>query len=106
MLIMVAGPYSAPTAEKRRQNLKTINLAAALVAAKGHVPVVGVNAALPVVEAGSLNDPYDEIMRISLALAEKCDAILCLATSTGVEMEREIFVKKGLPVYNDIAQIP
>jgi hypothetical protein len=106
MLIMVAGPYSAPTEEKRQNNLRIINLAAARVAAKGHVPIVGVNAALPVVDAGSFDNPYDETMRISLALAEKCDAILCLGSSRGVAMEREIFVEKGLPVYNDVDEIP
>ena len=67
---------------------------------------MGVNAALPVVNAGHFDVPNDEIMRISLALAEKCDAILCLGTSRGVEMEREIFARKGLPVYGDLDDLP
>jgi hypothetical protein len=106
MLIMVAGPYSAPTEEERRKNLKRINEAAYHVSQMGHIPVVGVNAALPVVEAGHFENPNDEIMRISLALAEKCDAILCLGTSRGVEMEKEIFMRGGLPVYEDLEELP
>jgi hypothetical protein len=106
MLIMVAGPYSAPTDKERRRNLQRINQAAAEVYQKGHIPVVGVNAALPVVEAGNFEDNYDVIMGISVALAEKCDGILCLGSSRGVEMEKEIFVQKGLPVYENINSLP
>lgn len=106
MLIMVAGPYSAPTEAERKNNLEKINRAAAQVVEKGHVPVVGVNAALPIVEIGHFDDEYDVIMRISVALAEKCDAILCLGTSRGVEMEKQAFVSKGLPVYEDLSEIP
>jgi hypothetical protein len=106
MLVMVAGPYSAPTDEERKHNLKKINQAAVQVYERGHIPVVGVNAALPVVEAGIFNDHYDVIMDISKALAEKCDAILCLGTSRGVEMEKEIFLRKGLPVYEDVTTLP
>ena len=106
MLIMVAGPYSAPTEEERQRNLNKINQAAAKVSEKGHIPVVGVNAALPVVDAGNFDNPYDEIMRISVALADKCDAILCLGTSRGVEMEKEIFTRKGLPIYENVSEIP
>ena len=106
MLIMVAGPYSAPTEEERQRNLNKINQAAARVSEKGHVPVVGVNAALPVVDAGNFDNPYNEIMRISVALAEKCDAILCLGRSRGVEMEKAVFARKGLPVYEDLSEIP
>jgi len=106
MLIMVAGPYSAPTEAERKRNLVKINTAAVKVVEKGHIPVVGVNAALPIVEMGNFNNEYDVIMRISVALAEKCDAILCLGTSKGVEMEKQAFVKKGLPVYEDLSEIP
>jgi len=106
MLIMVAGPYSAPTEKERQENLRTINQAAVKVSKRGHIPVVGVNAALPIVNEGDFTSPYDEIMRISLALAERCDAILCLGTSKGVEMERKIFIDKGLPVYESLDELP
>ena len=106
MLIMVAGPYSAPSKAERQKNLTTINRAAVQVVEKGHIPVVGINAALPIIEMGNFDNEYDVIMDISVALAEKCDAILTLGTSKGVEMEKQAFVKKGLPVFETLDQIP
>ena len=47
MLIAVAGPYSADTLEQRQRNLDAMNEAAAGVMNRGHIPVIGVNAALP-----------------------------------------------------------
>ncbi len=106
MLIIVAGPYSASTAEQRQKNLDAMNAAAAIVLDKGHIPVIGMNAALPVVEQAKPAEPYQAIMNISLALAEKCDAILMIGESPGANMEREIFRRKGLPIYNDLKDIP
>jgi len=106
MHIMIAGPFSAPTEKERRENLDRINRIAAEVAKKGHIPVVGVNAALPVVLAGEFDDDYAEIMRISLALADRCDAILVLGNSKGVEAERSTFERKGLTVYKDPDDVP
>ena len=48
LMIMVAGPYSAPTPEGRAANLAAMNRAAASLAERGHIPMIGVNAALPV----------------------------------------------------------
>ncbi len=106
MLIMVAGPYSAETPEQRAQNLRTLNVAAAQVLSKGHIPIIGVNAALPVVEEAQPQDPYQTIMDISLALAERCDAVLMLAESRGANMERDVFSRKALPIFSSIDQIP
>ena len=50
MIIGVAGPYSAPTEEQRKKNLDAMNLAAAKLLEKGHIPIIGMNAALPIVE--------------------------------------------------------
>ena len=50
MLIAVAGPYSAETTEERQRNLDAMNRAGAEVFQRGHIPVIGVNIALPVVE--------------------------------------------------------
>ena len=106
MFIMISGPYSAPKEEERQKNLQKINRAAAEVAKKGHIPVVGINAALPIVRTGMFDDESKEIMRISLALAEKCDAILCLGKSKGVDMERKVFLMRDLQIFEDINDIP
>ena len=107
MLIAVAGPYSADTAEQRQRNLDAMNSAAVAVFNLGHVPVIGVNASLPIVERlGSEANRYEAIMTISLALVDKCDAILVIGESAGVKRERDLVSSKGLPVYKDLSEIP
>lgn len=107
MLIAVAGPYSAETAEQRQQNLKAMNKAAAAVMKRGHIPVIGVNAALPVLEwLEPEADKYEAIMAISLALVDKCDAILMIGESRGANRERNLIRSKGLPVYESICEVP
>ena len=53
-----------------------MNKAAVHVLQKGHPPIIGVNMALPIIAAiGEEN--YNEIMMpVSMALAERCDAVL------------------------------
>ena len=107
MLIAVAGPYSAETNEARLRNLAAMNQAAAEVLKRGHIPVIGVNAALPIVDClDAAEDRYEVIMSISLALVDKCDAILIIGASPGVTRERDLICAKGLPVYHSIAEIP
>jgi hypothetical protein len=106
LLIMIAGPYSAPTAEGRAANLAALNRAAMQVARKGHIPVIGVNAALPALEAAGLppNDPL--MMDISLALAARCGGVLQLARSPGADREVETIRSLGRPVYARIEDVP
>jgi hypothetical protein len=107
MLIAVAGPYSAETAEQRQRNLDEMNKAAARVMKLGHIPVIGVNAALPVVQRlGPEVDHYEAMMAISLALVDKCDAILIIGESAGVNRERELFKSTGRRVYLTVDEIP
>ena len=53
MWIMVGGPYGtgAKSAAERAANLARLNEAALAVWRKGHVPIIGVNLALPIVAA-------------------------------------------------------
>jgi hypothetical protein len=107
MLIAVAGPYSADTLEQRQRNLDAMNVAAAGVMNRGHIPVIGVNAALPVVAClGPEVNQYEAMMAISLALVDKCDAILIIGESAGVTRERDVIRSKGLAVYGDLSEIP
>lgn len=106
MLIVVAGPYSAETEEKKTKNLEAMNTAAAEVYRKGHIPVIGVNTALFV--ADQLKDirRNEVISKISFAVVERCDAILMIGESPGANIERDIIKAKGLPVYYSIDEIP
>ena len=106
MLIAVAGPYSAPTDAERQANLDAMNLAAAEVMRRGHIPVIGVNAALPVVDALDPDDPYGAIMAISLGVVGCCDALLLIGESPGANKERDLITSKGRPVYLSLDDVP
>lgn len=106
---MIAGPYrtGSDDPEVWRKNLREMNSAALEVARRGHTPVIGVNMALPVIEiAGEEN--YEELMMpISLALAERCDAVLRIGgTSEGADKEVATFRSRDLPVFTSIEQLP
>jgi hypothetical protein len=106
---MVAGPYrtGAPSAEERARNLRALNLAALEVHRRGHVPVLGVNLALPIVEVAG-GAAYDDVVPpLSLALAERCDAILRLGgASAGADLEVERVRARGGAVYASVEEIP
>lgn len=113
MWIMVAGPYSSGGADAaaRAENLAAMNRAALAVFDKGHVPVIGVNMALPVIEAArdaDGADRFEEIMMpVSLALAERCDAILRIGgASTGADAEVARFAARGLPIWRALQEVP
>lgn len=113
--IAVAGPYTAATAALRKSNLDKMNQVAAQLLAAGHIPLIGVNAALPVVDQTGMLDPQDglpsaerraAIMEISMGLIEACEAILMIGESPGANRERDRIAAKGLPVYTSIEQVP
>jgi len=106
LLIAVAGPYSAPTEEQKAANLKAMNIAAAEVYRKGHLPVIGVNTSLFVADELPDIDRKKVISDISFAVVERCDAILITGSSPGADIERELMMKQGLPVYYSIDEIP
>lgn len=106
LLVIVAGPYSAPTPEKRAANLDAMHRAAAEVACRGHLPVIGVDVALPVLEA--LGRPYTDplMMEISLALAARCDACLQIGRSPGADREARTIRALGRPVWARSEDLP
>jgi hypothetical protein len=106
MIIGVAGPYSAPTEEQRQKNLNAMNEAAARILEMGHIPVIGMNAALPIVSIAKIDDVYKATMDISLAVINACDAILMIGESPGANKERDLVKGKGLPVYYSLEEIP
>ncbi len=104
MKIAVAGPYSAPTEKERQENLNRMNMEAAILLEAGHVPLIGVNAALPVINKAKINDVYNAIMSISIAVIEHCDAIVLISESPGANKEKQVLVEKGKPVFQNAAE--
>lgn len=110
MWIMVSGPYTAGDADaaQRAENLRAMNEAAVALHRAGHVPVIGVNMALPMIDAAGGGAAYRDIMMpLSLALAERCDACLRLGgPSKGADDEVARFAAAGRPVYRNLTEIP
>lgn len=106
MVIGIAGPYSAPTEAQRRANLDAMNAAAAHLLEMGHVPLIGMNAALPVLEQANIGDRYEATLRISFAVIGACDALLLIGESPGANKERDLIIAQGKPVFTRIQDIP
>jgi hypothetical protein len=109
MWIMVSGPYASGAADEvaRTANLRALNQAALGVLDKGHVPIIGVNLAPPIIAVAG-PQRYDAIMMpISLALAERCDACLRVGgASSGADREVARFRSRGRAVYVSVDDIP
>lgn len=109
MWIMVSGPYTAGGADavRRAENLRAMNRAALALHRMGHVPVIGVNMALPVIEAGGDGAFAEVMMPLSLALAERCDACLRIGgASRGADEEAARFRAAGKPVFRALEEVP
>jgi hypothetical protein len=109
MWIMVSGPYTAGGADEaqRQANLDAMNHAALALFRAGHVPIIGVNAALPIIRVAG-PDAYDEVMMpLAVALTARCDAVLRVGgPSKGADDEVAAFVAAGKPVYRDLSEVP
>ena len=109
MWIMISGPYRSGSDDPEiwNRNHGEMNKAAVHVLQKGHTPIIGINMALPIIAAQG-EEHYDEIMMpVSMALAEKCDAVLRIGgESANADKEVDLFRKKGLPVYLSVDEIP
>lgn len=109
MWIMISGPYTsgAKTEAERQENLNAMNRAAYAVFQKGHIPIIGVNMALPIIHAMG-EETFEEVMMpLALALIERCDAVLRVGgPSKGADDEVERFRTEGKPVFNHVNEIP
>jgi len=109
MWIMIAGPYTSGAADAagRAANLRVLNAAALVLFRRGHVPIVGVNLALPLVECAGPGG-FEEIMTpLSLAASDRCEACLRIGgPSKGADDEVARFRARGLPVYFRIEDVP
>jgi hypothetical protein len=109
MWIMVAGPYRSGSSDPGvwAQNLRTLNKAANAIFEKGHVPIIGVNLALPIIESVGQEAYRTIMMPLSLSLTERCDAVLRIeGVSQGADLEVEAFLARGLAVFQSIDEIP
>lgn len=115
LMILIAGPYRSGThddPDKMRRNLETLESAAWPIFEKGHVPMIGEWAALPILRSGGGGVPgsalYDAVMYPTAhRLLARCDGVLRLSgVSAGADNDVRIAKERGIPVWTDIAEIP
>jgi hypothetical protein len=115
MMILIAGPYRSGTEDdptKMATNLARLEAAAWPIFQKGHVPMIGEWAALPILRGAGGGAPgsatYDAVMHPTAhRLLEKCDGVLRLpGASAGADNDVRFAKARGIPVWTDLAQIP
>jgi hypothetical protein len=115
MMILIAGPYRSGTDDnpaRMATNLATLEAAAWPIFLKGHVPMIGEWAALPILQGAGGGAPgsatYDAVMHPTAhRLLAKCDGVLRLpGASTGADNDVRIAKTRGIPVWTDLDQIP
>ncbi|MBO1336463.1 DUF4406 domain-containing protein [Streptomyces sp. VRA16 Mangrove soil] len=114
LLVLLAGPYRSGTGgdpEAMAANLARLEEAAWPVFAAGHIPMIGEWVALPVLRSAGAGptDPLAEQVLYPTAerLLARCDAVLRLpGASAGADADVATALRRGLPVYHDVAEIP
>jgi hypothetical protein len=115
MMILIAGPYRSGTGDdpaKMAANLARLEAAAWPIFEKGHVPMIGEWAALPILRGAGGGAPgsetYDRVMHPTAhRLLAKCDGVLRLSgASVGADKDVEIAQARGLPVWRSVDDIP
>ena len=115
MMILIAGPYRSCTGDdpaRMAANLRRLEAAAYPIFARGHVPMIGEWAALPILSGAGGGAPgsasYDAVMHPTAhRLLAKCDGVLRLpGASAGADNDVRIARERGLPVWFDIDAIP
>jgi hypothetical protein len=115
MLILIAGPYRSGTGDdpiKMAANLNALEKMSWPIFQKGHVPMIGEWAALPIWQAAGgqqVGDAlYEEILHPTAGrLLQHCDAVLRLpGASKGADNDVKIARDRKIPVYFDISEVP
>ena len=115
MMILIAGPYRSGTGDDpawMAANLAHLESAAGPVFQKGHMPMIGEWAALPILRGAGGGAPgsaaYDSVMHPTAhRLLAQCGGVLRLAgASAGADNDVRIAQARGLPVWTRIEDIP
>ena len=115
MMILIAGPYRSGTGDdpaRMAANLAVLEGAAWPIYQKGHVPMIGEWAALPILRGAGGGAPgsaaYDAVMHPTAhRLLARCDGVLRLpGASSGADNDVRIARERGIPVWFDLADIP
>jgi hypothetical protein len=115
MLILIAGPYRSGTNDDPKlmqENLARLESVALPLFRKGHIPMIGEWAALPLIQLAGSTKPGDEAWEeiqypVAHRLLEKCDAVLRIkGVSKGADEDVRVAKEKGLKIYYNIEDVP
>jgi len=115
MLILIAGPYRSGTNDDPKlmqENLTRLESMALPLFRKGHIPMIGEWAALPLIRLAGSTKPGDDAWEkiqypVAHRLLEKCDAVLRIeGASKGADEDVRVAKEKGLKVYYNIEDVP
>ena len=115
MMILIAGPYRSGTDDdpvKMAANLKQLEQASWPIFERGHVPMIGEWAALPIWRSAGgrqVGDAlYERILHPTAGrLLQHCNAVLRLpGASKGADNDVSIARTRGIPVYFNVEEIP
>lgn len=115
MMILIAGPYRSGTGDDpalMARNLARLEEMAHPIFARGHVPMIGEWAALPILRGAGGGAPgsatYDAVMHPTAhRLLAQCQGVLRLpGTSAGADNDVRIAQARGIPVWHDVNDIP
>jgi len=112
--ILIAGPYRSGTGGDPvliERNLKALEQAALAVYDKGHLPLIGEWAALPLAHATGAASPeaipQAFLYEVAQRMLRHCDAVYRIAgESRGADMDVQTARQLGLPVYLDLGELP
>ena len=107
--VMIAGPWSSGGAGEvtRQANLARLDEVALAVLRRGHLPIVGVNLALPLARAATPAERDALVLEVSLAAAERCDAVLRIeGVSAGADREVARIAARGGAVFHHLDELP
>jgi hypothetical protein len=109
MLIYVAGPYSAKTADERLANVERACEAGRQLIEFGHWPLIPhLNHFFDVWHERNMGHPLEPetYMQWDFAMLRRCDGLLYLAPSTGADRELKIAREERLTIWTDVTDVP
>lgn len=114
-IVYVAGPYTADTPEQVHLNVNAAMEVASRLFGKGHIPVIPHLSHFwhlyLLTKYGSSYD-YEDWIRYTLVLLDRCDAIYYMSSSPGADgelryaMELQELRPNGFPIYRKMSEVP
>jgi len=106
--IYIAGPYSAETEEQRSKNVNAAIDAGIRILSKGHFPFIPHLTHFVDMRAEEINHPieWEDYINWDMVWLEMCDALLCLGSSRGAEIEVQAAKNLGKQIFYSVDEIP